>query len=88
MLQKGIHIECNARVTHTCDDKIYFEQNGTERVIENVNTLVFAVGYHVDSSIEEMLKETNHKYHLIGDCNKVGNIKDAISTAYEVARKI
>ena len=35
-----------------------------------------------------MLKESGNTYHLIGDCNKVGNIKDAISQAYEVARKI
>lgn len=88
MLQKGIHIECNAKMTKAQDGKIYFEQNGTERVIENVNTLVFAVGYHVDATMEEMLKQTNRPYYLIGDCNKVGNIKDAISTAYEVARKL
>lgn len=88
MLQKGIHIECNAKVTAARDGKIYYEQNGTEHVIEDVNTLVFATGYHVDSTIEEMLKETGNTYHLIGDCNKVGNIKDAISQAYEVARKI
>ena len=88
MLQKGIHIECNAKMTKAQDGKIYYEQNGTERVIENVNTLVFAVGYHVDATMEEMLKQTNRPYYLIGDCNKVGNIKDAICTAYEVARKI
>ena len=57
-------------------------------MIENVNTLVFAVGYHIDAEIEKMLKETDQPYYLIGDCNKVGNIKDAITMAYEVARKI
>ena len=88
MLQKGIHIECNAKVTKAEEGKIYYEQNGEEHVIDNVNTLVFAIGYHVDPTIEETLKETGNPYHLIGDCNKVGNIKDAICTAYEVARKI
>jgi 2,4-dienoyl-CoA reductase-like NADH-dependent reductase (Old Yellow Enzyme family)/thioredoxin reductase len=88
MLQKGIHIECNAKVTSAKDGKIYYEQNGTEHVIEDVNTLIFATGYHIDATIEDMLKETGNTYHLIGDCNKVGNIKDAISAAYETARKI
>ena len=88
MLQKGIHIECNAMVTKAENGKIYYEQNGTEHVIEDVNTLVFATGYHIDSTIEDMLKETGNPYYLIGDCNKVGNIKDAIFTAYDVARKI
>ena len=88
MLQKGIHIECNAKMTKAEDGKIYYEQNGAEHVIENVNTLVFAIGYHLDTEMEEMLKQTARPYYLIGDCNKVGNIKDAICTAYEVARKI
>lgn len=88
MLQKGIHIECNAKLTKAQDGNIYYEQNGAERVIENVNTLVFAIGYHTDEGMEEMLKQTNRPYYLIGDCNKIGNIKDAICTAYEVARKI
>ena len=37
---------------------------------------------------EEMLKACGNKYHLIGDCNKVGNIKDAICQAYEVCKNI
>ena len=88
MMQKGIKIECNAKVTKAENNKVYYEQNGKEYVIDNVNTLVFAVGYHIDKSIEEMLKETNQKYYLIGDCNKVGNIKDAICQAYEVCKNI
>ena len=88
MLQKGIHIECNARVTKAEGDKIFYEQNGCEKIIENVNTLVFAIGYHVDVEVEQMLKATGRPYYLIGDCNKVGNIKDAISGAYETARRI
>lgn len=88
MLKKGIRIECNAKVTSAKDGKIYYEQSGKEHVIEDVNTLVFATGYHIDAAIEDMLRETGNTYHLIGDCNKVGNIKDAISAAYETARKI
>ena len=84
MLQKGIHIECNAKVIDATDKTITFIQNDVERKIENVDTLVFAVGYHVDQSLEEMIKECGNTYYMIGDCVKPGNIKDAISTAYEV----
>ena len=63
-------------------------QNGIEHVIDNVDTLVFAVGYYIDPAMEEMLKACGNKYHLIGDCNKVGNIKDAICQAYEVCKDI
>lgn len=59
-----------------------------ERKIENVDTLVFAVGYHVDQFLEEMIKECGNTYYMIGDSIKHGNIKDTISTAYEVTRKL
>ena len=88
MLQKGIHIERNAKVIDATDKTITFIQNDVERKIENVDTLVFAVGYHVDQSLEEMIKECGNTYYMIGDCVKPGNIKDAISTAYEVTRKL
>ena len=88
ILQKGIHIECNAKVTEAKGNTVRYEQDGAEHVIENVNTLVFAIGYHVDAGIEEMLKQSGRPYHLIGDCNKVSNIKDAIFAGYETARKI
>lgn len=88
MMQKGIHIECNAQVSKTEESKVYFTRDNQEHVIDNVDTLVFAVGYYIDPSIEAMIKECGNTYHLIGDCNKVGNIKDAICLAYEVCRKL
>lgn len=88
MMQKGIHIECNAQVTKTEESKIYFTRDDKENIIDNVDTLVFAVGYYIDSSIENALKECGNNYYLIGDCNKVGNIKDAISLAYETCKNL
>ncbi len=88
MMEKGIHIETSAKVTDTTENTITYEQNGKEITMENVDTLIFAAGYHVDNSIEDMLKEAGMAYHLIGDGHKVGNIKDAISEGYEAARII
>jgi len=88
MMAKGIHIECNAKVTVTTEDTITYEQNGVEHVITDADTLVFANGYHVDPAIEDMLKAANTHYHLIGDGEKVGNLKDAITRAYEVVKNI
>ena len=66
----------------------YFEKDGMETIIKDADTLVFANGYHVDSAMEDMLKAADVVYHLIGDGAKVGNIKDAISGAYEIARAL
>ena len=54
--------------------------------LKDVDTLVFANGYHIDHSIEEMLKAAQVSYDLIGDGNKVGNIKDAISQAWNLMK--
>ena len=35
-----------------------------------------------------MLKAANTHYHLIGDGEKVGNLRDAITRAYEVTKNI
>ena len=88
LVEKGINIICNAKVTATTESTITYEQNGTEHVISDADTLIFATGYHVDPTLEEMLKEAGCTYHLIGDGNKPGNIKDAISQGYQVAKNL
>ena len=82
MMNKGIHMECSAKVTATTETTITYEQNGKEYVIADADTLVFANGYHVESDVENMLKAAGCFYHLIGDGNKVGNIKDAIQQGW------
>lgn len=88
MQDKGIHIECGAKVTKVDASTITYEQKGEEYIIDDADTLVFANGYHVDPSFEEMLKETGNTYHLIGDGHKVGNIRDAISEAWLITKEI
>ena len=88
MMDKGIKIECEAKVTGVTEDTITYEQNGKEYVITDADTLVFANGYHIESAMEDMLKEAAVTYQLIGDGHKVGNIKDAITEAYQVAKEL
>ena len=88
MMAKGIHMECQAKVISVTEDMITYEQNGKEITITDADTLVFANGYHIESTVEDMLKETGVKYHLIGDGHKVGNIKDAILEGYQVGKEI
>ena len=88
MMEKGIHIECNAKITSVSETEIRFEQNGVEKVIADADTLVFANGYHIESTMEDMLKEAGVTYHMIGDGAKVGNIKDAINGAWELCKEM
>lgn len=88
MVGKGIKIECEAKVTAVTEDTITYEQHGTLHTITDADTLVFANGYHIESGVEDMLKEAGVSYQLIGDGHKVGNIKDAISESYQVAKAL
>ena len=88
MMEKGIRIESGAKVTAVTENTIAFERDGVEYTIKDADTLVFANGYHVESAMEEMLQEAGISYHLIGDGAKVGNLKDAISGAYELAKNL
>jgi 2,4-dienoyl-CoA reductase-like NADH-dependent reductase (Old Yellow Enzyme family)/thioredoxin reductase len=88
MMEKGIHIIVDAKVEKVEKDKIIYVQNNIEHEILDADTLVFASGYKEDRSLEEIFKQLNMTYYMIGDAHKVGNIKDAISEAYEITRHI
>ena len=88
MMKKGIQMICNAKVERVEKDKIYYTKGDLEYCIDDADTLVFASGYRPDPSVENMLKEANVSYTLIGDAEKPGNLKDAISQGYEVAKQL
>ena len=88
MMKKGIQIHCKAKVEKVEAEKIYYTENGEEHCISDADTLVLAMGYRPDSKLEETLQKANVSYHLIGDAKKVGNIKDAITEGYQLAREI
>ena len=76
LMEKVVRIEFNAKVERVDSDHIYYSQNGKEHVISDADTLVFATGY-VPLPIQ------NDRIVQIGDCDSVGNLKDAISSAYQ-----
>ena len=88
MIQKGIKIHSNAKVTEVTETTISFEQNGVVHTISDADTLVFAVGYHVDPDFKAMLETLPNTVHMIGDCNKVGSIKEAITDAWNVTKEL
>ena len=80
-MEKGVKLELNSKITYVDENTIKYEKNNVEYVIDDADTLVFAMGYNpVLPPIE--------KVHLIGDCQKVGSLKDAITTAYQVVKNI
>ena len=64
-----------------CENTITYVKEGVEHHIDDAYTLLFAVGYIP-------LKMENERANYIGDCDKVGNLKDAIGAAYQLAKTL
>lgn len=85
LMRKGVKIELNAQVTKVDETTITYEKDGKEYQIADADTLVFAVGYAPNKVENEAMKD---RMHFIGDCNQVGNLKDAIQAANQLAKEI
>lgn len=79
LMRKGVKIELKSTITKVDETTITYNKDGEEHTIHDADTLVFAVGY-------TPVPVTYENVHLIGDCDKVGNLKDAITSAYEFAK--
>lgn len=80
LMRKGVKIELKSHVTKVDETTIAYCKNGQEYIIDDADTLIFAVGYTPVPVVYQNVR-------TLGDCNKVGNLKDAISAAYELAAK-
>lgn len=81
LMRKGVKLELKSKVTNVDETVIIYEKDGRECTIDDADTLVFAVGYTpVPVAYEHA--------HVLGDCDKVGNLKDAISAAYAFAKNL
>ena len=88
MMAKGVQMICGAKVEKVDETNIWYTRDGQQHCIADADTLVLAMGYKADPALEEMLKAASASYHLIGDANKVGTIKDAIGAGYETAKAL
>lgn len=88
MMRKGIRLICGAKVERVEESAIRYVKDGQEHVIAGVDTLVLAVGYRPDGKLEELLKTCGLVYHIIGDGQKAGNLKDAITQGYQTAKDL
>lgn len=88
MMAKGVQMICGAKVEKVDESSIWYTKDGQQHCIADADTLVLAMGYKADPALEEMLKAASASYHLIGDANKVGTIKDAIGAGYETAKAL
>lgn len=81
LMRKGVKLALNSTVTKVDETTIVYQTDGVEHTIRDADTLVFAVGYTP--------VPVRHEGALVlGDCDKVGNLKDAITAAYTAAKNL
>ena len=81
--EETVRIELNAQVTNVDEESITYVKEGVEHKITEADTLIFAVGY-----APKKVEVEAENVHYIGDCEKVGTLKDAITNAHEIAKNI
>lgn len=88
MQRKGIELICGAKVERVEENAIIYTRDGQEHTISDADTLVLAVGYRSDPALEELLKACSSSCHIIGDAQKPGNLKDAITQGYKTVKEL
>lgn len=88
MMQKGIKIITSAKVDSVTETEINYTLDGVTHTIKDADTLIFAAGYKKNPAVEEMLEESGLNYHMIGDAHEIGNIKTAITEAYNLTKDL
>lgn len=83
MMEKGIQILCDAKVEEVNHTVIKYTKDGKTHEITDADTLVLAMGYRPSNTLEEQLTSAGITCHVLGDCKKPGNIKDAVTEGYQ-----
>ena len=76
-----IPVYTSAKVLRITNNEVVIEKDGKEQIIV-ADTVVKSIGYN-NSGVE-----TKGNFHVIGDALKVGNLKDVIWTAYDLANEL
>ena len=85
ILDKGVHVLTEAKLTGVTEDTISYEKDGEEHMIEGADTLVLALGYRPNTALADTLAEVGFTCHVLGDSKQCGNLRDAIGAGYEAA---
>ena len=77
----NIPVYTSAKVLRVTDNEVVIEKDGKEQIIV-ADTVIKSIGYNNRGV------ESKDNFHVIGDAEKVGNLKDVIWTAYDLANNL
>ena len=77
----NIPVYTSSNVLRITDNEVVIEKDGEEQLII-ADTVIKSIGYN-NSGVE-----SKDNFHVIGDAEKVGNLKDVVWTAYDLANNL
>lgn len=83
----GIEILTNAKAKEITPEGVVVETSDGEHMVR-ADTVVLALGSRSYNPLEELLKERDIPYRVIGDAKRIAKAFDAIHDGYNVAREI
>lgn len=78
----GVDAFTSSKVTEITADSVLFEKDGEEHTVKNVKTVVLAVGYRADNTLQEKLVGKVNNVVVVGDAIKARNALDAVEEGY------
>ena len=84
----NIHCVTNGRCTGITDNAVtYLDADGNTRTIP-ADSVVLCVGFRPKTALAESLLLPGVRYAMIGDCNQVGTVQQAVRGAFDAAMSI
>jgi len=76
--EMGVTIITGGTVTAFKENSVVMEKAGKEETIDGVDTIVLALGYKAEVTMQPLLEKKKIPYHMIGDCAGPRKITEAI----------
>ncbi|MBM3706179.1 MAG: hypothetical protein FJW66_06625, partial [Actinobacteria bacterium] len=84
----GITIILNSKNIKINNGYLEVEVDGTTKRLEEVESIVFAVGVKSDTQLKKVAENCMVQYYIIGDADQPGNAMDAVFAGAELALRI
>lgn len=86
--EMGVTIVTGGTVTAFKENSVVVEKAGKEETIDGVDTIILALGYKADVTMQPLLEKKKIPYHMIGDCAGPRKIVDAVYEGFLNAYQI
>ena len=84
----GVDIRTNTTLKRIEQGAVVVEVNGRESIIENVDTVVLALGFRPNRGVLNKLQSACISTHVIGDALKVRQAFSAVRDGFELGCKL